>query len=131
MILFKTLQKTDGVSPAIGAILVVVMVIILSVAISGYILGITDIDKDAQAGVSVEHNPGSSFVIQLTNLRTAEKVEVKYQEETDLIPNTNNPLSEVGSTMIVEGPNYKEGYTVQIIGVTPNGDKTVIRTIEL
>lgn len=125
----NTNRRRIGYSPLIGLILTIVMVIILIVLLSVYIIGIGDINKESRAVIDVDHNPGTSVEIQLVSIKNTDQVSVRTKDNSQ-IHNPNNPLTESGEIMVIEGPSYNHIDTIYIIGERGN-NATVLEVVEL
>lgn len=107
-------KKEDSVSPVIGVILLVAIVIIIAVTIAVFLLGLGDNLKDTgTAAVNVE-NGGA----QLINPGSSEKVIVK-----DKNGSIKGNLTEVGESVSVSGGD-------QIIAVGEDGSETLLKEVK-
>jgi flagellin-like protein len=116
--LFDDMGMEDrGVSPVIGVILMVAITVILAAVIATFVLGFGDsVQNNAQAGVTVEDNTsGGGYDVTLTSLG----------------PNTNSIQcsddSDVNTSTV--GDTITCGSDANVVGVTEDDTKTVVRTL--
>lgn len=117
---------TRAVSPVIGVILMVAITVILAAVIGTFVLGLGDsIGNSTTAGITVEGEGTDSATVTLTNLGTAEEVDVRTND-SDVSRET---LTGVGNTTTVTTDSGD--LTVSVIAVNEEGDETLLRSFEL
>ena len=103
----SNLFNTDdrAVSPVIGVILMVAITVILAAVIGTFVLGLGDqIGGSATAGVTVDGDNTSEATVTLTNLGTADEVDIVYADNgtsvgTDL--SVNVPMNTTGTSVTI------------------------------
>ena len=103
----SNLLNTDdrAVSPVIGVILMVAITVILAAVIGTFVLGLGDqIGGSATAGVTVDGDNTSEATVTLTNLGTADEVDIVYADNgtsvgTDL--SVNVPMNTTGTSVTI------------------------------
>ena len=119
----KTFQDSErAVSPVIGVILMVAITVILAAVIGTFVLGLGgSLGQNANAGVSVDKTD-TNATVTLVDKGNVDQVNV-----TNGSTNSSEVLTNVGDDETVE---FNSSDDIQVIGVLPDGTKTVIRTIE-
>jgi len=117
-----------GVSPVIGVILMVAITVILAAVIGTFVLGLGDqIGGSATAGITVENENTTNATVRLTNLGTAEQVNVTQAGNTETLENVGDSVTagtEAGSDLTGSGE-------VNIIAVGSDGEESLLRTIQV
>lgn len=126
-----------AVSPVIGVILMVAITVILAAVIGTFVLGLGDqIGGSATAGVTVDGDNTTEVTVTLTNTGTAENVKIVNSTSGDSITDGNTvadgtlPLNNTGASVTLDDTNPGTG-TYNIVAVGPNGEESVLRSIEV
>lgn len=115
-----------GVSPVIGVILMVAITVILAAVIGTFVLGLGDsIGGSATAGVTVDGDNTSSVSVTLTNLGTADNVNIVNSDTgspltSGDVSGANLPLNSTGATVTVSSTG---NYTV--VASSADGESVV------
>jgi flagellin-like protein len=118
--LFDDMEMEDrGVSPVIGVILMVAITVILAAVIASAVLGFgSNVQNNAQAGVTVSDVPGNDSAANVTLTSLGQNtVSIKCSDAP------GNETSTVGQTITC-------GANASVVGVTDGEDETVVRTLE-
>ena len=124
-----------GVSPVIGVILMVAITVILAAVIGTFVLGLGDqIGGSATAGVTVEGDNTSNVTVTLTNIGTAEEVQIVDSEGNDIEGDGNVnvplPLTNTGARVSVDNSSSGAG-EYSIVAVGPEGEESVLRSFRV
>jgi len=121
-----------GVSPVIGVILMVAITVILAAVIGTFVLGLGDqIGGSATAGVTVEGDNTTNVTVTLTNLGTAEEVDIVYDNGTSVESSVNSvPLNNTGARAQLDNSTPGDG-DYSVVAVGSEGDRSVIRSFTI
>ena len=120
-----------GVSPVIGVILMVAITVILAAVIGTFVLGLGDqIGGSATAGVTVEGDNTTNVTVTLTNLGTAEEVDIVYDNGTSVDNVPNVPLNNTGASAQLNSSTPSSG-DYSVVAVGSEGDRSVIRSFTI
>ena len=126
-----------GVSPVIGVILMVAITVILAAVIGTFVLGLGDqIGGSATAGVTVEGDNTTNVTVTLTNIGTAEEVQIVDSngdelETDDNGVNGNLPLNNTGARVSVDDNANGTPGEFSIVAVGPEGEESVLRSFRV
>ena len=121
-----------GVSPVIGVILMVAITVILAAVIGTFVLGLGDqIGGSATAGVTVEGDNTSNVTVTLTNIGTAEEVDIVYDNGTSVDNVVSNvPLNNTGASVQLNSTTPGDA-DYSVVAVGSEGDRSVIRSFTI
>jgi flagellin-like protein len=122
-------EENRGVSPVIGVILMVAITVILAAVIGTFVLGLGDqVGGSAAAGVTVDGDGTDEVTITLSNLGTAEKVDVVDSTSGEDVDATtgNFPLNRTGASATIDS----EG-DYNIIAIGADGERSVLRSFNV
>ena len=126
-----------AVSPVIGVILMVAITVILAAVIGTFVLGLGDqIGGSATAGVTVDGDNTTDVTVTLTNLGTAESVQIVNSTSGDSITDGGGvaegslPLNSTGASVTLDDTSPGTG-TYNIVAIGPNGEESVLRSVEV
>lgn len=111
----------SGVSPVVGVVLLVAVVVILSAIVLAAVGVFTSQTENARAGVNVDYESESVINVQLDSMENADKVLVKSAL------GSTYELNNVGDS--VQLLNLENEGRMTVVGVL-NGERTVLRTIK-
>lgn len=112
-------KNEEGVSPVIGVILMVAITVVLAAAIGVFLTGMGDnLEENSTSGVSVQQVSDGIEVSWIDSQNSSKIVILRNGDEI-------GTLSTVGGTKTVA---VNEGDTVTVIGVTEDGNETVLST---
>lgn len=89
-----SVQETRAVSPVIAVILMVAVTVILSTAVGVLVFNLGSLtDPGANAGVSVDEEPGASYEIQLVDKQDADRVIVETDDQQHTLDTVGESVS--------------------------------------
>lgn len=107
-------EKESGISPVVGAILMVAITVVLAAVILFFVTGLANDPTVGQAGVSVNENPDGTVTIQLVDAGNADEIIVRTPS---------------GDETLLVGDEETVSEDVQVIAVVGESE-TLLRNVE-
>lgn len=114
-------NSNKAVSPLIGILLMVAIVVILGAVIGVFVLDIgSSTSNPVSANIQIEQRTGGNIVLTILNPGNVDSLNVTHAAGTTPFPSTNS------TEQVVISPSQHQGKTITLIGVV-DGDEKVLR----